>query len=106
MVMTYSDKVKAASIIINAINGLKDKESIRVAYGTDYNNVPVVYKISCSIFRDGKPSLSIYKDDVWAMSGMNVESINKTTMVTYTYDMMSQRTSYRFPLHLMTLIQD
>lgn len=103
--INYTDRVKASNIIVSAINTLKDKEYIRVSYGTDYNNEPKVFKITCSIYRDGKPSYSIYKDDVWGMAGMNIDSINKTTMDAYTYDMMNQRTSYRFALDKMVLVE-
>ena len=101
--MKYSEKVKAASTIINALSALKDGESIRATYGTDYNGEVVTYKISVSVF-NGRKSYSINKDDVWAFSGMNISSINKTTMDGYTYDMMGQRTTYRFPLYAMEMI--
>ena len=102
--MTYSDKVKAANIIINAINGLRDKESIRVAYGTDYNNEPQQYKIVCSIFRDNKPSYSISRNDVWGLDSMNIEAFTNTMAKAYTFDMMRQRTTYSFPLFEMTIV--
>jgi len=35
---------------------------------------------------------------------MNIDSIGKTTMKAYTYDMMSQRTTYTFPLYDMDVI--
>ena len=104
--MTYSDKVKASNIIINAINGLTDGQYIIVTYGTNYNDEPQRFKISCNIFRDGKPSYSIYKDEVFGLSGMNIDSISKTTAKAYTYDMMNQRTTYTFPLYEMVLVQD
>jgi hypothetical protein len=102
--MTYSDKVKASNIIINAINGLKDKEYIVVSYGTDYDNKPQQYRITCSIFRGNKPSYSITRNDVWAMAGMNIGEFTNTMAKAYNYDMMSQRTSYNFPLYEMELI--
>jgi hypothetical protein len=104
--MTYSDKVKASNIIINAINGLKDKEYIVVSYGTDYNNEPQQYRITCSIFRDGKPSYSITRNDVWAIAGMNIGEFTNTMAKAYNYDMMNQRTSYNFPLYEMTIVED
>ena len=103
--MTYSDKVKASNIIINAINGLTDGQYIIVTYGTNYDNEPQRFKISCNIFRGGKPSYSIYKDEVFGLSGMNIDCINKTTMDAYTYDMMNQRSTYRFALDKMVLVE-
>lgn len=101
--MTYSDKVKASKTLLEAIKSLGNDESIIVKYGKDYNGQPMEYKIKCNIFRDGKPSYSIHKNDVWAFSGMNISSLNKTTMDAYTFDMMSQKTTYRFPLYKMVM---
>ena len=102
--MTYSDKVKAAQHIINAINALGNDEHIVVTYGTDYDNQPKRYRIRCSIYKSGKPSYSIYKDDVWSVDGMNFSEIAKTTAKAYTFDMMNQRTTYTFPLYEMELV--
>ena len=102
--MTYSDKVKASNIIINAINGLSDNEYVTVTYGTDYDNKPQRFRITCHVYKSGT-SYSITKDDVWAMSGMNIESINKTSAKAYTFDMMNQRSTYTFPLYEMELIE-
>ena len=101
--MTYSDKVKGSKALLEAIKSLKNEESIIVKYGTDYNGKAVEYKIKCSIWRDNKPSYSIHKNDVWAINGMNISSLNKTTMDAYTFDMMSQKTTYRFPLYKMVM---
>lgn len=101
--MTYSNKVKAAQHIINAINALKDNEHIVVAYGKDYNNEPRRFRIKCHMFKSGT-SYSIHKDEVWALNGMNISEISKTTARAYTYDMMGQRTTYSFPLYEMGLV--
>ena len=102
--MTYSDKVKASQIIVNAINALGNDEHIVVSYGTDYDNKPQRYRIKCSIYKGGKPSYSIHRDDVWAINGMNFSEISKTVAKAYTYDMMNQRTTYNFPLYDMELV--
>jgi len=39
-------------------------------------------------------------------SGMNISSLGPTTAKAYTYDMMSQRTNYSFPLYEMTIVGD
>ena len=104
--MTYSNKVKGSKALLEAIKALGNDEHIVVSYGTDYNGEPKEYKIKCSIFRDNKPSYSIHKNDVWAFSGMNISSLNKTTMDAYTFDMMSQKTTYRFPLYKMTIVEE
>jgi hypothetical protein len=101
--MTYSDKVKASQTIINAINGLSDREHIVVSYGTDYNGEPMQYRIICNVFKSG-PSYSITKNDVFTMDGMNFSEISKTTAKAYTYDLMGQKTTYNFPLYEMTIV--
>ena len=104
--MTYSNKVKAANTIITAVNRLRDNEHIVVTYGTDYNNEPQRYRIICHVYRDGKPSYSISKDDVWGLNGMNIAEFTNTMAKGYTYDMMNQRTTYNFPLYEMELIEE
>ena len=100
--MTYSDKVKQSKNVLDAIQSLQDGESIRVAYGVDRNGQPNYYKVKAyKDFRDEK-SYSIWN----TFSGMNIESIGKTTMKGYTYDMMSQRTNYTFPLYSMHVLPE
>ena len=48
---------------------------------------------------------SIHKDSPFSIDGMNIEKVGRTTMKAYTYDMMSQRTSYVFPLYSMHVIK-
>ena len=50
---------------------------------------------------DNKMSYSIWD----SFRGMNIEKIGKTTMKTYDYNMMSQRTTYTFPLYEMNIIK-
>jgi hypothetical protein len=104
--MTYSAKVNASKTIVNAINALKDKEYIVVSYGTDYDGNPQEYRITCSIFRDNKPSYSISRNDVWGLDGMNIAEFTNTMAKAYTFDMMKQRTTYNFPLFEMTLVDE
>ena len=104
--MTYSDKVKASKSIVEAIKGLKDGETIKVHYGVDRDGLPNYYKIRCSIYKSSGASYSIHKDSPWSIDGMNIESVGKTTLKAYTYDMMSQRTTYTFPLYSMHVINN
>ena len=104
--MTYSDKVKQSKNVLEAIKSLNNDESIVVSYGTDYNGQPNYYKIRCSIYKSSGPSYSIHKDSPWSIDGMNIESVGKTTLKAYTYDMMSQRTTYNFPLYSMHVINN
>ena len=50
--------------------------------------------------KDGKSSYSIWN----SFSGMNVDSLGPTMVKCYTYDMMSQRTNYSFPLYEMIMV--
>ena len=102
--MTYTDKVKASRGIVEAIKALGNDEHIVVTYGTDYNGEPRRYRIKCSIWKHSGPSYSIHKDDVFAIEGMNIDSLTNTQAKAYTYDMMSQRTNYNFPLYEMTIV--
>ncbi len=102
--MKYSDKVKASKNVLNAIQSLKDDESIVVSYGTDREGKPNYYKINAYKSYRGEMSYSIYKDNL-SLDGMNIEKVGRTTMKAYTYDMMSQRTSYVFPLYSMHVIK-
>ena len=103
--MKYSDKVKASKGIIEAIKALGNDEYIVVTYGKDYNGQPMEFKVRCSVWRD-KPSYSIHRNEKLSLDGMNISSMGKTTMKAYTYDMMSQKTTYTFPLYAMTIVEE
>ena len=104
--MTYSDKVKQSKNVLEAIKALGNEESIKVIYGKDYNGQPQRYKIRCNIWKSSGPSYSIYKDDVWGINGMNIDSLTNTQAKAYTYDMMGQRTTYNFPLYAMEIVTE
>lgn len=106
--MTYSDKVKASKELLTAIQGLKDGESIKVTYGHDrYGTAKDIYEVNKNIYE-----IKAYKGvsdnmsySIWSsFSGMNIDSLGPTTAKAYTYDMMSQRTSYNFPLYEMSIV--
>lgn len=103
--MTYSEKVKAAQIIIEKVKALNNFDTLTVEYGKDYNNEPVRYKFRVTEWKSGK-SFSIYKDDVIGLDGMNIDSFTKTQAKAYTYDMMKQRTNYNFPLYEMKIVSE
>ena len=104
--MTYQDKIKQSKNVLEAIQGLEDEQSIVVSYGTDRNGEPNYYKVRAYMGYKGKMSYSIHKDSPLSIDGMNIESIGRTTMKGYTYDMMSQRTTYVFPLYSMHVINN
>ena len=101
--MTYSDKVKQSKIVLEAIYGLKDEETLKVTYGVGFKGKPNEYSIKAykGYRKDDDMSYSIWS----SFSGMNIDKIGKTTMRGYTYDMMSQRTTYVFPLYKFNIIK-
>ena len=101
-VMKYIDKVKASIDIAEAIKALKDKESLRVTYGKDYKGNPKEYSIYA--YNDYRDEVS-YAIRSNALSSMNIDTVTATTMKAYSYDMMSQRTNYSFPLYELKLIK-
>ncbi len=99
--MTYSDKVNKSKSVLEAIYGLKDEEKLKVTYGVGYKGVPNEYTIRAYKGRKGDMSYSIWS----TFSGMNIDTIGKTTMKAYTFDMMSQKTTYAFPLYKLNIIK-
>ena len=98
--MTYSDKVKQSKKVLEAIYGLKDEESLTTTYGKTFKGEPQEFKI-----RAYKSYNDIMSYSIWStFAGMNIEKIGKTTMKAYTYDMMSQRTTWSFPLYELNII--
>ena len=93
--MTYQDKVKASKTILDLIKQLGKDESVELSYGKDRNGKPNIYKIRAYSSYNDELSYSIWN----SFSGMNIDKIGKTTMRGYTYDMMSQKTTYTFNLY-------
>ena len=99
--MVYSDKVKASSAFLKIIKSMDDEETIKFTYGTGWKGEPNVYSIKCYKDKKGESSYSIWNN----YSGMNVASLGPTMVKCYTYDMMSQRTNYSFPLYKMIMVE-
>ena len=97
--MTYSEKKQASKSVLDAIKALKDEQSLDVIYGKGFKGEPNVYSIKAYASKKGEMSYSIWS----SFSGMNISSLGPTTAKAYTYDMMSQRTNYTFPLYEMKL---
>jgi hypothetical protein len=100
--MAYSDKVKASRVMRDIIKSMKNEERIKVTYGLGYKGKANVYTIHAYASKEGEMSYSIWS----SFSGMNVESIGPTMVKTYTFDMMSQKTTYTFPLYEMELVNE
>jgi len=98
--MKYSAKVKDCSAIYNAIKALKEDEVLEVTYGTTYKGEPKVYEIRAYSGYKGEVSYTISSG---VFSSMNISKVGKTSMNAYSYDMMSQKTTYRFQFSKMTI---
>ena len=102
--MTYQEKKQASKKVLDAIKALKNEESLEVIYGKGYKGKPNVYTIRAySSSRKGENmSYSIWS----TFSGMNIDSLGPTTAKAYTFDMMSQKTTYTFPLYEMEIVTE
>ena len=86
--VSYSDKVKKASAIHTAIVSMKQDDKLEFYYRGDK------YKVKAYSSWNDEMSYSIWN----SFRGMNVNKIGKTSLSLYTYDMMSQKTTYRMSL--------
>lgn len=86
--VSYSDKVKKASSIRTSILALKADEELNIQYNGD------VYKVRAYSSMDDKMSYSVWN----SFRGMNVSKVGNTSLTLYTFDMMSQKTTYRMSL--------
>ena len=86
--MKYSTKVKKASSIRKAILSLKADQDMAVVYGNKK------FKIRAYKSYDGQMSYSVWN----GITGMNVSKVGNTSLSLYSYDMMSQKTTYRMSL--------
>ena len=86
--MKYTAKVKKASSIRQAILSLKDGEELKVKYSGKE------YKVSAYNGYNEEMSYSVWN----GIYGMNVSKVGRTSLSLYTFDMMSQKTTYRMNL--------
>ena len=82
--MSYSKKVKECKPFVDMVKGLKENQVMSFAYkGNRFN-------LSAYKSYNGEMSYSVWG----AMRGMNVSKIGNTSISLYTFDMMSQKTTY------------
>ena len=93
--MKYTDKVKKASPILKAINGLSDDQAIDIVYKGD------TYKVSAYKSYNNEMAYSVWKD----YRGMNVSKVGRTSLTLYTFDMMSQKSTYRMDLTQCSIVE-
>ena len=82
--MNYSQKVKECKPFVDMVKGLKEDQRMEFAYAGNK------FKLSAYKSYDGKMSYSVWN----SFRGMNVSKIGRTSISLYTYDMMSQKTTY------------
>ena len=92
--LKYSEKVKKASTIYNAIKGLTEDQEISIEYNGN------TYTISAYSSYNDKMSYSVWSGH----RGMNVSTVGKTSLTLYSFDMMDQKTTYRLSLLQATLL--
>ena len=82
--MNYSQKVKECKPFVDMVKGLKEDQYMEFAYSGNR------YKLKAYKSYNGEMSYSVWQ----SFSGMNVSKIGNTSISLYTYDMMSQKTTY------------
>jgi hypothetical protein len=102
--MTYKEKIQSSIEVLDAIQALKDNEVLEVSYGIGYKGKPNVYTIRAYSSEKGTDRDMSYS--IWStFTGMNIDSMGPTTIKAYTFDMMSQKTTYMFPLYEMSIVE-
>ena len=92
--MTYSSIKKKGESIYHYMQGMNENDVLTITYkGKEY-------EIYCYVYKGlNDKDWTIYdKGRYW--NGMNIDPKGKkpTSMMAYTYDMMSQRTTYKFKM--------
>ena len=101
--MKYSTKLKKSKYILDKLDSLKDQEELTIEFGKDYKGEPREFRIKkYKNFRGDGFHYSIWESK--GLNGMNIDKIGRTTMKGYTFDMMSQKTTYTFPIYKFSLI--
>lgn len=86
--MSYSQKVKECKPFVDMVKGLKDNQYMEFAYSGNR------YKLRAYMGYDGEMRYSVWQ----SYNGMNVNKIGNTSISLYTFDMMSQKTTYTLSL--------
>ena len=118
--MTYNQKINASKELYNAIQAMEEDNKLYIQYGKDKTHKTIVmedgsqqyktiwvdryYEIKCHTYGINK-SWAIYEKDSILGRGMNVDSLTKTTMTLYSYDLFDNKTTHRLPLYEANLIK-
>ena len=82
--MNYSQKVKKCKPFVDMVKGLKEDQRMEFAYSGNR------FQLRAYKSYNGEMSYSVWGK----MRGMNVNKVGRTSLSLYTYDMMSQKTTY------------
>lgn len=100
--MKYLQKVKQSEKIYSLVNSLEYGDRLTIEYGVDRDgNVRKFEIVNYNSINKNRPSYSIKEADTLFGSSMNIETVTKTQLKAYTFDMMKQKTTYNFPIYKM-----
>lgn len=101
--MNYQQKVKQSKKILKEIKSLEPGDEFEVTYGVDRNDIPRVFTIKAYNGFRGEIDYTIREGRGYLGGSMNIEKITNTQMKAYSFDMMSNKTTYNFPLYLVKI---
>mgnify|MGYP003113284832 FL=1 len=101
--MNYQQKVKQSKKILKEIKSLEPGDEFEVTYGVDRDDIPRVFTIKAYNGFRGEIDYTIREGRGYLGGSMNIEKITSTRMKGYTFDMMSNMTTYNFPLWIMKI---
>jgi hypothetical protein len=102
--MNYQEKVKQSKKILKTIKSLKPGDEFEITYGVDRDKKPRVFTIRA--YNSFKDEIDyVIRDGRSYIGGqMNIDKITNTQMKAYSFDMMSNKTTYNFPLYLLNIV--
>lgn len=101
--MNYQQKVKQSKKILKEIKSLEPGDEFEVTYGVDRDDIPRVFTIKAYNGFRGEIDYTIREGRGYLGGSMNIEKITNTQMKAYSFDMMSNKTTYNFPLYLVKI---
>jgi len=104
--MKYLDKVKKSDKIYSLVTSLEYGDKLTVEYGVDRDGNVRRYNIqNYNSINKNRPAYSINEGVGGYGDSMNIETVTKTQLKAYTFDMMKNKTTYNFPIHEMKFIK-
>ena len=104
--MKYLDKVKKSDKIYSLVTSLEYGDKLTVEYGVDRDGNVRRYNIqNYNSINKNRPAYSINEGVGGYGGSMNIETVTKTQLKAYTFDMMKNKTTYNFPIYQMKFIK-